>query len=119
MSNDYWGWGREDDDLKKRFQREHIPIRREIDFSDSKPPYFIHDHPIGDHRDFSNLAHNTEVFNFFILILKSKRFNTGLSTLKYKLVRVNIQTINNVAYTYIKVELNCQNANKKYVHPSR
>lgn len=107
MSNEYWGWGREDDDLFRRFKKLNIPIIREKNYSFSNKSYFIHDHLKNEKRAKSNLRKNTQVTFVYNKILRSRSFHSGLSNVDFSLLR--IRTINSDLYTYtlIQVILKC------------
>ena len=96
-SNEYWGWGLEDDDFGERCRTRNIPLvvkkGRYISLY-HKPNGDTNGGPTSiftrDNRDHFNKIKNT-----------SKFFDSGLSDLKYK----KIKEENNKFYTKIKVKL--------------
>tara|TARA_R110001592_G_scaffold213913_1_gene466759 strand:+ start:868 stop:1539 length:672 start_codon:yes stop_codon:yes gene_type:complete len=96
-SNDYWGWGVEDNDLGERCKRKQIP------FSLREGRYLSLPHkPNGDTMGTTPSAQTNKNRKYFSETMKSNNFfQSGLSSLDYR--KVNEEK--NKFYTKIMVEL--------------
>ncbi|KAF0992479.1 hypothetical protein HZS_1828 [Henneguya salminicola] len=94
MSNDYWGWGREDDDLYKRMKIHKLQLERIESVPDPDYPWFIHDHSHSEKRDTTNLLHNT-------YLLKRQDLKSGITSLKYKLINIRNSKADGYKYKII------------------
>ena len=45
MSNLFWGWGREDDDMQFRVQRANFTVKKPINYDDARYKMIPHQHP--------------------------------------------------------------------------
>ncbi|KAF1743800.1 hypothetical protein MXB_3987 [Myxobolus squamalis] len=107
MSNEFWGWGREDDDLYKRLEKYKLSLHRIKDVGNENFPFFIHDHPHSEKRDLTNILHNSYT-------LQSGNFGNGLTTLKYELLKIEENTTQGWEYKIINVKLICTTKYKIY-----
>ncbi|OWF41498.1 beta-1,4-galactosyltransferase 7-like [Mizuhopecten yessoensis] len=100
MSNRYWGWGREDDELYVRLLKARLQIRRPTGLETGRKDTFLHNHNAMRTRD------NKRFFNQTRLTSRLDR-ETGVSTVKYSVDhRVNL-VIDGAPVTMLNVRLKC------------
>lgn len=101
MSNRYWGWGREDDELYVRLLKASIKIRRPIGITTGKKDTFHHIHDAK-----KRVRDNKRYFN---QTKKTSRMDreTGVGNVRYSVdSRTNIM-IEGAPVTFINVRLKC------------
>lgn len=92
-SNDYWGWGSEDDDLLRRIRKMGLtPERREIGIFES----LEHEYATAD-KTILTAANN----NYERLVTEPDLTTDGLTTLQYELL--NISIMGNVEHYSVKI----------------
>ncbi|XP_033756703.1 beta-1,4-galactosyltransferase 7-like [Pecten maximus] len=100
MSNRYWGWGREDDELYVRLLKARLKIRRPKGLKTGRKDTFFHNHGAMRTRD------NKRYFNQTVLTSRLDR-ETGVSTVKYSVDRrVNLM-VDGAPMTMLNVRLKC------------
>lgn len=102
MSNRYWGWGREDDDLYMRFKEANLSVQRPDvgKFKTGKRFTFWHNHdPDKRPRDKKRYAKQKKE--------SLVRDSTGLDSVQYRIDSVDELTINGYPFTVIDVVLFC------------
>jgi len=92
-SNDYWGWGAEDDDIFNRCKMMGISTRRKMGVYES----LHHDRIIPQNLYHDNVAKLNSMNSKFV----NKKFIEGLSTLDFKLLSIHPSE----NYMKIKVEI--------------
>lgn len=101
MSNQYWGWGLEDDEFYLRIRDAGLPLSRPQNITTGIENTFRHIH------DRKHRKRDTEkCFNQKEVTRKRDR-KTGLSTVKYEIVDVNKVTIEQVPLTVVNIMLKC------------
>ncbi|XP_060078547.1 beta-1,4-galactosyltransferase 7-like [Ylistrum balloti] len=100
MSNRYWGWGREDDELYVRLLKARLQIRRPKGLKTGRKDTFLHNHNALRTRD------NKRYFNQTRLTSRLDR-ETGVSTVKYSVDRRVNLVIDGAPVTMLNVRLKC------------
>ncbi|XP_069139870.1 beta-1,4-galactosyltransferase 7-like [Argopecten irradians] len=100
MSNRYWGWGREDDELYVRLLKARLQIKRPVGLRTGRKDTFLHNHSTMRARD------NKRYFNQTRLTSRLDR-ETGVSTVKYSVDRRVNLAIEGAPVTMLNVRLKC------------
>lgn len=103
MSNNFWGWGMEDDEFSVNLQRYFVNISRPIGLNTGKLNTFKLIHSKNRARDLE------KCFNQKMQSMTRDR-DSGLESTKYGLKTVTELKINDAMMTILDVELKC---NKK------
>ena len=101
MSNKYWGWGLEDDEFHRRLIDSSLQVQRPVNITTGKDKTFKHFHHARKRkRDMSKCYNQHEV-------TRRRDRETGLESVKYKMLRAYQNCIDNVPYTLLNVLLEC------------
>lgn len=103
MWNNYWGWGKEDEEFRNRIYNLNYVIHRPPkDIGTGKADTFIHTHN-------SKRRPRDVVQCKFQMEMGRQRLdeNTSLRNTKFKILEVNELTINGAQVTMVNVELFC------------
>lgn len=101
LSNQFWGWGREDDELYMRLKDAGLKVQYPQNITTGTTNTFKHIHDKAARpRDQKKYFNQWE-------ISKQRDKTTGLSTVQYKLNSVVKLTIEGVPVNFVSVELQC------------
>lgn len=103
LSNRYWGWGMEDDELYTRLKSKHIQIYRPGQLNTDSTNTFRHIHGLNRKRD-QKRCFNQKAMNF------KKDRETGLHNVDYEINSTYSLTINKYSLIVVNVKLNCNRA---------
>ncbi len=108
MSNNYWGWGLEDDEFGARMREAGIEVTRQAGLNTGMSDTFRHLHvPRKRSRDYRKCYDQRDVTR------RRDRY-TGLSTLKFKVVSASSVVVNDAEVTVVSVELECDKTKTPY-----
>ena len=92
FSNEFWGWGREDDDFQNRckyfginINRDNFIYRNSTKLIEDKPSWG--DNKKGGSSSQNSINDNTIKLNNNIIRYKNKDYSDGLSSCKYKIIK--------------------------------
>eukprot|EP00053_Salpingoeca_punica_P008564 m.76670 g.76670 ORF g.76670 m.76670 type:complete len:421 (-) comp14652_c0_seq2:368-1630(-) len=104
LSNNYWGWGREDDELYKRITEMNLNITRPDvnETRDGKALRHMHDQDKRV-RDMMQIGNQFKIAN-------ERDRSTGLDNVDYELASVRRVFIQNVSVAFYDVRLRCNTA---------
>ncbi|XP_044754645.1 xylosylprotein 4-beta-galactosyltransferase [Coccinella septempunctata] len=100
LSNQYWGWGLEDDEFYVRLKESNLKIVRPENITTGINNTFRHIHSKDRKRDTIKCYNQREV-------TRKRDRNTGLHNVNYKIISWNNLTIDNLPFTLINVKLHC------------
>ncbi|XP_030370292.1 beta-1,4-galactosyltransferase 7 [Scaptodrosophila lebanonensis] len=101
MSNQYWGWGLEDDEFYVRIRDAGLQVTRPQNIKTGVNDTFSHIHNRHHRkRDTTKCFNQKEV-------TRKRDHNTGLSNVDYKILKVHELTIDGVGITVLNVLLEC------------
>ncbi|XP_055313598.1 beta-1,4-galactosyltransferase 7 [Sitodiplosis mosellana] len=114
MSNRYWGWGLEDDEFYVRIKDAHLPVKRPINITTGINDTFAHVHDrVHRKRDTAKCFNQREV-------TRKRDRETGLSTLKHRISRINNLRIDDIVnVTIVNIELICNHQETPWCDCSR
>jgi len=103
MSNNYWGWGLEDDEFHRRLLDANLSIQRPANITTGKEGTFKHFHSARIRkRDMIKCYNQHEV-------TRRRDRETGLHSTQYKMGRMYQNCVDNIPYTLLNVVLLCDN----------
>lgn len=101
MSNHYWGWGLEDDELYVRMTSAGLNITRPTGITSGRNNTFLHLHDrTKRQRDTVKLFNQKE-------ITRRRDRLTGVHNVKYRVIDRHRLTIDNIPIVILNVELFC------------
>lgn len=103
MSNMFWGWGREDDDMQHRVEKAKLTVSKPINYDNARYKMIPHQHP-WIFRNFKIRDATTDVRFLppeFLVRFRERFAIEGVNSVEYKLARVVPEKF----YTKIYVEL--------------
>lgn len=100
LSNNYWGWGLEDDEFYVRLKEANLNITRPENISTGINNTFKHIHGKERKRDTTKCYNQREV-------TRKRDRKTGLDTVKYEIAGKKKLTIDEAPFTIINVKLHC------------
>lgn len=103
MSNLFWGWGREDDDMQFRVERANFTVLKPINYEDGRYKMIPHQHP-WIFRNFKLRDSTTDVRFLppeYLVKYRERSTIEGVNSVDYKLASSTI----NPSYTHLKIEL--------------
>lgn len=107
MSNLFWGWGREDDELYKRFKMNNFKVRRPAGLTTGYDTFkHIHDRR-NRPRDFDRSDYKEKM-----KVVDGGR--TGISNVEYTHLSTRDVTIDGHHVTFVNVQLHCGETEAKF-----
>lgn len=101
MSNKFWGWGREDDELYVRMKQANLTIHRPGNLTTNSETTFRHVHEKQVRpRDYKRYGNQRKVS-------KKRDYDTGVDTVKYKIIDEYDMNVSGASGTVYNVELLC------------
>ncbi|ELU08027.1 hypothetical protein CAPTEDRAFT_93861 [Capitella teleta] len=101
MSNVFWGWGREDEELRIRLRIAGIKIFRPSGVNSTKADSFLHIHNEATRKRDRLIIGDQYKARYRLDTV------TGLNTTKYKLLEKVTKELNGVPYAHVRVQLDC------------
>ncbi|XP_054167229.1 beta-1,4-galactosyltransferase 7-like [Oppia nitens] len=100
LSNNYWGWGLEDDEFYARLKEANLAVSKPEGINTGINDTFRHIH---------NKVHKRDTFKIFNQreITRRRDRKTGLNTVNFRLLNVNQLSIDNCPVTLYNVQLIC------------
>ena len=105
LSNNYWGWGLEDDEFHRRLLDSQLKIQRPVNITTGKEATFKHFHSDQTRKRDENICYNQQE------VTRKRDRDTGMNTVSYKMGRTFQNCIDNVSYTLLNIELLCDHSN--------
>ncbi|KAL3270080.1 hypothetical protein HHI36_009138 [Cryptolaemus montrouzieri] len=100
LSNNYWGWGLEDDEFFVRLKEANLNITRPENITTGINNTFRHIHGKERKRDTVKCHNQREV-------TRKRDRKTGLHNIKYEVTSWKNMTIDDVPFTIINIKLDC------------
>jgi len=103
MSNLFWGWGREDDDMQFRVQRANFTVAKPINYDDARYKMIPHQHP-WIFRNFKLRDSTTDVRYLppeYLVKYRQRSIYEGVNSVDYQLVSQEAHS----SHTHLKIEL--------------
>jgi hypothetical protein len=103
MSNLFWGWGREDDDMQHRIERADLTVVKPKNYNQARYKMIPHQHP-WIFRNFKLRDSTTDVRYLppdFLVKYKERSAVEGVSSVDYELARTVVEKY----YTKVYIEL--------------
>jgi len=103
MSNLFWGWGREDDDMQFRVQRANFTVAKPVNYDSARYKMIPHQHP-WIFRNFKLRDATTDVRYLppeYLVKYRQRSTIEGVNSVDYKLV----QKESYPGYTHFRIEL--------------
>jgi len=103
MSNLFWGWGREDDDMQFRVQRSNLTVAKPLNYDEARYKMIPHQHP-WIFRNFKLRDSTTDVRYLppeYLVRFRERSSIEGVNSVDYKLIKKEVHP----SYTHFRIEL--------------
>jgi len=106
MSNNYWGWGLEDDEFARRLKEANLSVKRPENVNTGKEKTFKHVHPPRRRRRDYEFCYNQRD------VTRRRDRVTGLHDVKYRVLDRRELSVNGVgnSATVLDISLECDRA---------